>query len=68
MAKELHKGDTVSWNSHGGTARGKVVKKLTTDTRIKGHQARASADDPQYLVETDDGKRAAHKPDALRRT
>jgi hypothetical protein len=29
---------------------------------IKGHRVAASKDDPQYLVETGGGKRAAHKP------
>ena len=58
-------GDAVRWNSHGGTADGKVVRKQTSDTRIKGHQVRASADDPQYIVESDKGGHAAHKPSAL---
>jgi hypothetical protein len=65
MAKRLHKGDAVSWKSHGGTAHGKVVRKQTTPTAIKGHKVAASEDDPQYIVETDEGKRAAHKPGAL---
>lgn len=65
MADEFHKGDKVEWNSHGGTAEGEVVRKQTSDTKIKGHQVRASKDDPQYIVETDEGKQASHKPDAL---
>jgi hypothetical protein len=32
---------------------------------IKGHHVAASKDNPEYLVETDDGKQAAHKPEAL---
>ena len=67
MAKELHKGDEVKWNSHGGEAHGTVEKKQTTDTKIKGHQVRASEDDPQYIVKTDGGAKAAHKPDALKK-
>lgn len=67
MTKTLKAGDAVSWSSHGGTARGKVVKKITKPTTIKGHKAKASTDDPQYVVETDDGKRAAHKPEALKK-
>lgn len=58
-------GDKVSWNSHGGTAHGMVVKKQTSPTAIKGHKVAASKDDPQFIVETDEGKKAAHKPDAL---
>jgi hypothetical protein len=65
MTKELKFGDRVTWNSHGGKAEGKVVKKLTSPMTIKGHKVAASKDNPEYLVETDEGKRAAHKPDAL---
>lgn len=65
MADKLGKGEKVSWRSHGGEAHGRVVRKQTIPTRIKGHKVAASADDPQYIVETDEGKRAAHKPAAL---
>jgi hypothetical protein len=67
MAKELRKGDKVSWSSHGGTAHGKVVKKVTSPMTIKRHKVAASKDNPEYLVETGEGKRAAHKPSALRK-
>ncbi|MEG3165385.1 DUF2945 domain-containing protein [Sphingomonas sp. PB2P19] len=62
---EPKKGDTVTWNSHGGTAHGKVVKKQTSDTTIKNHTVRASKDDPQFIVESDKGGKAAHKAAAL---
>ena len=58
-------GNRVSWKSHGGTAHGKVVKKQTSPTRIKDHKVAASEDEPQWIVETDEGKRAAHKAEAL---
>ena len=58
-------GDRVKWNYAGGTAEGKVVKKLTEPCDIKGHHVAASKDNPEYLVETDGGKQAAHKPSAL---
>ncbi len=67
MAKDLKSGDKVSWQSHGGTAHGHVVRKQTSETRIKGHKVAASTDNPQYIVETDEGKRAAHKPEALKK-
>jgi len=67
MSDKFRAGDAVEWNSHGGIARGKVMKKLTSRTRIKGHEVAASADNPEYLVETDSGAQAAHKPDALRK-
>ena len=65
MAKELTKGDKVGWDSSGGHSTGKVVKKLTSPMTIKGHQVAASKDNPEYLVETSEGKRAAHKPGSL---
>jgi hypothetical protein len=64
---DVKAGDKVSWKSHGGTAEGKVVKKLTKRTSIKGHAVAASKDDPQFLVETDEGKKAAHKAEALKK-
>lgn len=66
MANEPEKGDKVSWKSHGGEAHGKVVRKLTSPTTIKGHKVAASEDNPEWLVETDDGKPAAHKATALK--
>lgn len=67
MAKDLKSGDRVTWKSHGGTAHGKVVRRQVSDTRIKDHPVRASSDDPQYIVESDNGGKAAHKPGALTR-
>ncbi len=61
----LKSGDKVSWKSHGGIAHGKVVKKQTSPTDIKGHHVAASKDNPQLIVETHEGKRAAHKAGAL---
>jgi hypothetical protein len=67
MAKNLKAGDKVSWKSHGGEAHGKVVKKQISETMIKGHKVAASKDNPQFIVETEEGKRAAHKEGALSR-
>ena len=63
---EPKKGDKVSWKSHGGEAHGTVEKKQTSDTKIKGHTVKASKEDPQLIVKTDKGAKAAHKPDALK--
>lgn len=65
MTKEPKSGDAVSWKSHGGEAHGKVVKKVTEPTQIKGHKVAASKDNPEFIVETNEGKRAAHKAGAL---
>ena len=62
---DIKRGDNVSWNSSGGAAHGKVQKKLTDETVIKGHKVKASASNPEYLVKSDNGGVAAHKPDAL---
>jgi hypothetical protein len=65
--KKLKAGDRVHLNSHGGEAHGKVVKRLTSPVQIKGHKVAASPDNPEYLVKTDEGKRAAHRAEALTR-
>ena len=65
MADDLKAGDRVKWKSHGGEAHGKVVRKQTSETHIKGHKVAASKENPQFIVETDQGKRAAHKAEAL---
>ena len=67
MAKSLRAGDKVSWSSHGGTAHGKVVRKVTSPMTIKGHKVAASKNNPEYLVVTDEDKRAAHKAGSLRK-
>ncbi len=67
MTANFSKGDKVKWNSHGGEAHGKVVREQTGPTRIKGHKVAATAEDPQFIVETEEGKRAAHKPETLSR-
>lgn len=59
-------GDKVQWNSAQGKVKGEVKQKLTSKTQIKGHTAKASEDQPQYLVESENtGSKAAHKPDSL---
>ncbi len=69
MADGLRKGDKVAWDSSGGHSTGKVVRKVTATTHIKGHKVAATKEDPQYLVESaKSGKPAAHKPEALTRT
>ena len=68
MAKTLNPGDHVSWKSSQGEIRGTVEKKLTSTTKIKGHTAKATKDDPEYLVRSDKtGAKAAHKPEALKK-
>ena len=66
--KVFKTGDKVSWNSAQGTVRGTVKKNLTAPMEIKTHHVAASPDNPQVLVQSaDTGKKAAHKPGALKR-
>jgi hypothetical protein len=69
MAKTLKAGDKVKWDTSQGETHGKVQKRLTRTTHIKGHTAKATADDPQYLVKSDKtGALAAHRPEELRKS
>jgi hypothetical protein len=63
--KSFKAGDKVRWNSSGGASVGKVVRKLTSPMEIKGHHVAASTDNPEFLVETETGAQAAHKPGSL---
>ena len=66
MAGEFSKGDHVSWKSHGGEAEGTVEREITEDTEASGRTVRASEDDPQYEVRSEEsGTTAVHKPGAL---
>ena len=64
---EFKKGDKVAWSSHGNRTTGEVLQKITSDTKSGGRTVRASKDDPQYLVRSDNGGEAVHKPAALER-
>jgi hypothetical protein len=63
----FHKGDKVTWKSHGQNVKGTVEEKITEDTDAAGRKVRASKKEPQYRVTSDKtGADAVHKPDALR--
>jgi hypothetical protein len=65
---EFHKGDKVTWQSHGSTAEGTVEEKITSDTKAAKRTVRASPEEPQYRVRSDkSGNDAVHKPEALHR-
>lgn len=66
--KSFQPGDRVTWRHSQGASTGKVVRKATSKTEIKGHTVAASPDHPEYVVESDKtGARAAHRPQALRK-
>ncbi len=48
MSKQLKRGDEVSWNTSQGKTEGRVVKKQSSPTKIKGHSVKASKAEPQY--------------------
>ena len=64
--KTFKPGDKVAWDSSGGHSTGKIVKKITGTAKVKGHIAKASPEQPQFLVKADkSGGEAIHKPEAL---
>ncbi len=68
MADKLKAGDQVEWETPQGKTSGTIKKKLTEPINIKGHHVAASADNPEYLVESEkSGKEAAHKPESLKK-
>jgi len=67
MTKTFKIGNHVSWNSEAGRIRGRIVRVHTKDVNYKGYVHHASADDPQYKIESDKtGHIALHKGRALR--
>ena len=68
MTKLPKKGDEVTWGTSGGETHGKVEKIVTATTKIKGHTAKATKDEPQVLVKSaKSGKEAVHKPEELKK-
>lgn len=63
---KFSKGDHVSWNFQDGRISGRITKIHHKDFEFMGQTRRASKDDPQYEIESDEtGKSTAHKEDAL---
>ena len=66
--KPLKSGDHVTWKTSQGTTEGTVEKKLTAPMKIKGHDVKASPENPEYLVKSEKtGAEAAHKPGSLKK-
>lgn len=69
MTKVPKKGEHVTWKAAQGETDGTVEKVVTTTTKIKGHVAKATKEDPQVVVKSArSGKQAVHKPDQLKKT
>lgn len=68
MAKVPEKGDKVSWDTSQGKTEGTVEKTVTSTTKIKGHTAKATKEEPQVVVKSaKSGKQAVHKPEELKK-
>lgn len=68
MGASFKVGDHVRWNSEAGRVSGTIVKVHTSDFDYKGHTHRASADDPQYEIKSDETEHiAAHRGNVLHR-
>ncbi|ESR26073.1 DUF2945 domain-containing protein [Lutibaculum baratangense] len=61
MAQSFGKGSRVKWNWGNGTGEGKVTEifreRVTRTIKGKEITRNATADDPAYLIEQDDGDR-----------
>jgi hypothetical protein len=68
MSKTLKPGTKVAWGTSQGETKGTVEKKVTSTTRVKCHVAKATKENPEYLVKSDKtGAEAVHRPEELRR-
>ena len=68
MKKDIKVGDHVEWNSEPGRVRGTIKKTITSAIKFKTYTARASNEEPQYLIESDTTDHLAmHKGSALKK-
>jgi hypothetical protein len=68
MARKLKVGDRVRWNSEAGFVTGRIIKVHTKDVDYKGYTRHASAEEPQYEIQSDKTDHIAmHKSSALRK-
>jgi len=68
MADKFKPGDKVKRGTSQGGTEGTVEKKVTSETHIKGHVAKPTKDEPQFVVKSaKSGKEAVHKPEDLKK-
>ncbi|MGZ4961925.1 MAG: DUF2945 domain-containing protein [Limisphaerales bacterium] len=68
MKQVFKVGDHVEWNSEVGRVRGVIKKKVTSPVKFKSYTARASKEEPQYLLKSDKTDHLAmHKGTALKK-
>ena len=69
MTTKPKPGDKVEWGAAQGKIKGTVEKVVTTTTKVKGHVAKATKEEPQLLVHSDKtGAKAVHKPEELKKS
>jgi hypothetical protein len=59
--------DHVEWNSEAGYARGTIQKIVTSAVKFKNYTARASKEEPQYLIKSAKTDPSGHKGSALKK-
>ena len=68
MKKHFKVGNHVEWNSEAGHVRGTIKKKVTSAIKFKTFTVRASKEEPQYLIKSDETDHLAmHKGAALKK-
>ena len=67
MEKSFNVGDRVKWMNGSSKAEGLIVRVAEESGRMGDFVYGASGDDPRYIVETEEGRRAAHRAEALER-
>lgn len=68
MTHPFKVGDHVTWNSEAGHVAGKIIKVHTRNVDYKGYTHHASANEPQYEIQSDQTDHIAmHKGSALKR-
>jgi len=68
MVETSKKGEKVSWNTSQGRTEGTVEKTVTSTTKVKGHVAKATKENPQVVVKSaKSGKQSVHKPGELKK-
>lgn len=65
-AKRLPKvGQSVQWKALPGWVKGKVIEIAYEDKEVRGKRVKGSKNDPRIVLETESGKIAGHKPEAM---
>ncbi len=66
--QKFKRGDHVSWNSEAGRVTGRITRVVSSEIQFKGYTVHASADEPQYEIQSDKTDHIAmHKGSALTR-